>query len=73
MNELSSKELTNVIKYNFYRTLYKGNITIDTSHLRKNLKGDFEKRGITYCDDDINDVIDYLLRKYRYDIIGEMF
>lgn len=73
MNELSSKELTNVIKYNFYRTLRKGNITIDTSYLRNNLKGDFEKRGITYCDDDINDMIDYVLRKYRYDIIEVMF
>jgi len=71
--QLTEKQLSNRIKYNFFRTLYSNDFEIDTSKLKSRIIEDFKKNKIKTDDKKINDMISWLLNKYRYDLMELLF
>ena len=71
--QLTNKQISNRIKYNFYRTLYSGDFDIDTSKLKKRIIEDFKKKNIETNDNEIREMVSWVLHKYRYELMEWLF
>jgi hypothetical protein len=71
--QLTNKQIENRIKYNFFRTLYSGDLNIDTSKFEKRIIEDFKKNNINLNQNQIEDMMYSITNKYKYDIMEWMF
>ena len=69
ITQLTKKQLSNRMKYNFFRTLYSNDFDIDSSKLKNRIIEDFTKNKIKINDEEISDMISWLLNKYRHDLM----
>lgn len=69
ITQLTKKQLSNRMKYNFFRTLYSNDFDIDSLKLKNRIIEDFKKNKIKINDEEISDMISWLLNKYRHDLM----
>ncbi len=73
LGDWDEKKLQNRIKYNYYKTLYSNDFTIDINPLRDRIEEDLKKQNIKISEREICDMVWSVLHQNRYELLDWIF